>query len=100
MSYKVDKSLCDQKTGEIRADIREMIDRIDYLIKMRENDVIELTKQRKSLEHHIARTDTLEEMIIPIYKERLMKLGVKNFFKRIAIIVSIMAGIITVISFI
>lgn len=50
-------------------------------------------KQAKDIEHHIARTDALEEMVKPVYRVYLQSLGIMKFMGIISLVTGVIYGI-------
>lgn len=63
MEYKLMESLT--KIDEIRKDMTEV--------------KVTLARNTESLEHHVARTDQLQEMVTPVYQDFIAKKAVKEY---------------------
>lgn len=72
---------------------KKVLDKLDGLDNRLDRIEIVQVEQAKDLKHHIARTDALQEMLIPIYKRDQQLIGIFKFVLSLSVLLGIIKGI-------
>ena len=81
--------------SEHMCNISKIDNKIDNLHEKIDKVILVQVEQAADIKHHIARTDALEKMIVPVYKLKLQLVGIIKFILGIAAL----GGLITLIKF-
>jgi len=89
----------DDNTSKLESKLEKIEQKIDKVIEHVSRIDVTLGKQQVSLDYHILRSDNLEAMVLPLKKDKDMRMGAMKLVGLAGVVAAIAEGIFTVLEY-